>query len=572
MLSSLSIGSIDNLEKLPINSLNSICDRVRQALLHVFLPRLCEKCRPTFSEAFRKTQSTPLLLKALCEPCKINYVKDKRSVSRKKVTKPEKSENHQTTCPNENTPDNLLTTTALEKLPAKRKQKTEFSRSLNSLTDDGSSKQKQNTQESFGKLKLKIKLISATKLSDEVTSNICLKVNDSIGYTTSTAMPSTKSITDIPSATTTTTTTATTNTNTTVTPLNLDTKPLASNPINHPLPLTPPPTDDDNDHLCKVQVQLLDDNVTILIDNSQKTVSYCQVYEYFNQKGVDWCRYCGVAGDTGTFWKLGPWGDRTLCHKHGCEFFGCGFARVTKTRLDLTKFYNEKRSDRLKPIVSEYCSSCWLKLEHDDEKALFCYGCPLAYHKSCFNNNNHLINDSPFYCTQNCHENFEKCLIRPQFHSKSSFPFYRQILTVESSISASNNNSSSSSTNYDENNFKIRLQIPNKKPVVDVTLTKKRKYNHRKQNENQVDRIIAFLPIKVDQTVHQHENIKTPQWTKKSLQERLNQPQHIPSEYHFEELDDLVLLNRHSRYEHVEKTTRLLKPGVLKQLISGGQL
>ena len=551
MLSSLSLGSIDNLEKLPINSLNNICDRVRQALLHVFLPRLCEKCQPTFSEAFKKTQSTPLLLKALCEPCKINYVKDKRSVSRKKATlKPEKSEptisadyNSTTTT---DTGTDLITTT---KLPAKRKHKMEVSRSLESLNDLNDQRNQESSN--FGKLKVKIKLISATKLDATSTNVSSASITDHLNSNITADRLNASIINPLTTSITKSLTTA----NNLPTTATITVNPLTDNPINHPLPLTPPPTDDDDDNrICKVQVQSLDDNVTIVIDNYEfkQHITRRQIYEYFSEKGVNWCRYCGVAGETGTFWKLGPWGDRTLCHKHGCEFFGCGFARVTKTRLDLTKFYGEKRSDRIKPIISEYCSTCWLKFD-ENEDYVSCNGCPLAYHKTCLNNHHQ---STPFYCTENCHENFEKCLIRPQFHSKSSFPFYRQILTVNTE------------SNNENNNFKIRLQIP-KTPIHIISVVKKRKYNHRKQFENQVDRIIPFLPIKVDQTIHQHENIKTPQWSKKSLKERLNQP--ITSDPHFivEELDDQILLNRHARYEHVEKTTRLLKPGVLKQLISG---
>ena len=40
------------------------------------------------------------------------------------------------------------------------------------------------------------------------------------------------------------------------------------------------------------------------------------------------------------------------------------------------------------------------------------------------------------------------------------------------------------------------------------------------------------------------------------------------SYYEHENLNDETLLRRHARYEQVEKTTRLLKPGVLNQLIS----
>lgn len=497
MLSSISFGSLDNLDKLPINSLNSICDRVRQALLHVFLPRLCEKCQPAFSETFKKTQSTPLLLKVLCEPCKISYIKDKRSVSRKKA-KPEKP---------------VVTTeeiTMARKCPAK-KRPIEHSRTEDLETDNPVS------TASFNNLTLKIRLISTPKPID-------------------------------PAA------------------------------FNYRLPLTPPPSEVSKLDNCNDT-----EDLTIFIDNTLSDEydqdSSVSIYEKFTEKGIDWCRYCGVAGETGTFWKLGPWGDRSLCHKHGCEFFGCGFARVTRTRLDLTEFYGEKRIERKKPIISEFCSICWNRFTESDQ-ILSCSGCPISFHKSCRSLEQE--QQHQFYCSDNCKYSWKNSLIRPQFPSKSLFPFYRRILLLPTEEEGEENH-----TVVDSEETKIETIEPVPKPATKLTklsktskvsklkinlktLKKKRKhYRKNSRLENQFDRVIAFLPIKVDQTVHVHENIKTPQWTRKSLQERQSYTaaENEPGA-DFENLDDQVLLNRHARYEHVEKTTRLLKPGVLKQLIS----
>lgn len=523
MLSSLNLGSIDNLEKLPINSLNSICERVRLALLHVYLPKLCEKCQPAFSETFKKTQSNPLLLKVLCDPCKLNYIRDKRSVSRKKAKPVKSSEPRNPPALDENGG-------SLSKNPAKRKQKSETSRNaVNKI---------ENTNKTFINLKLKIKLLSATSsipFSPPKSSEISL--------------------------------------------------------------LSPPNSDDevtvliDNSGSSSGKkdgnnfIEIIDKNC----DNMQSTESISipdkQIYEILSEKSVDWCRYCGAAGETGTFWKLGPWGDRTLCHKHGCEFFGCGFARVTRTRLDLTKFYGEKRVERKQPIISDFCAICWSEKDECGENFLNCHSCPLGFHKACLKEQNHFKafseNCEFYFCSSNCSQNFECLTIRPQFPSKSVFPFYRQILTLDDSEKNPKNvfdplsfTSRPETPLPSSSKLLLNLKRPNSAEP-QIIGAKKRKY-HRKMrhNDNQFDRVIAFLPVKVDQTIHQHEIIHTPQWTKKSLQERLSVLESTCAEFEpsfepLEELNEQKLLQRHARYEHIEKTTRLLKPGVLQQLVAG---
>nr|CAG8508362.1 3091_t:CDS:10 [Entrophospora candida] len=84
--------------------------------------------------------------------------------------------------------------------------------------------------------------------------------------------------------------------------------------------------------------------------------------------GIDWCRYCGTT--EGVNWRPGPWGKRTLCNKHGCDYKGYGFACRTP-RLDLSSFASESIADRRQPVLQ-----LW-------DHLISCGGCPKAYHHSC---------------------------------------------------------------------------------------------------------------------------------------------------------------------------------------------
>ncbi|OMJ10853.1 hypothetical protein AYI70_g10074 [Smittium culicis] len=72
------------------------------------------------------------------------------------------------------------------------------------------------------------------------------------------------------------------------------------------------------------------------------------VFEKLTELGVDWCRYCGTT--EGINWRPGPWGKRTLCNKHGCDYKGYGFASKTP-RLDLRSFIDEPIENRKRPIL-----------------------------------------------------------------------------------------------------------------------------------------------------------------------------------------------------------------------------
>ncbi|KAG1451687.1 hypothetical protein G6F46_004134 [Rhizopus delemar] len=71
------------------------------------------------------------------------------------------------------------------------------------------------------------------------------------------------------------------------------------------------------------------------------------LFEQLTQVGIDWCRYCGTT--EGVNWRPGPWGKRTLCNKHGCDYKGYGLASRLP-RLDLSAFLKESLQDRKRPI------------------------------------------------------------------------------------------------------------------------------------------------------------------------------------------------------------------------------
>ncbi len=478
-----SLNPLTCLDKLTVNSLDSIGERVRSALLHVFLPRLCEACRPAFSETFRVTQSTPVLLKCLCDSCKINYVRDKRAVSRKKGA----------TSPTATT----TTTTAASRSSTKLVTSEDFCNPLeiSEMSTKNGAKKNNRSQ--------------ATALESSGIAQIHL--------------PKPKKV-------------------------KLPTTNIESSEITVNLPFSPPP-----EHESKV---VKTGKILPTLDRSRP------IYEQLDENGIDWCRYCGAAGDTGTFWKLGPWGDRTLCHKHGCEFFGCGFARATSYRLDLTAFYRETRASRLRPVIQDFCCGCWERIETSIEEGYQqCHGCPLSFHASCLKTEGHVDDAGNWFCTPVCQSNFSAFLVKPQFAGKARFPFYFSIAQIDLEALRAG------SDPLPISKISLRLVLP----AIKKTTRKYRKHN---SDETAGDRVVAFVPVKVDQSVHIHEDISTPTWILKTIEERASFELQVMSQESAddEELDDDLLLLRHSRYEQVEKTTRLLKPGVLEMLAKGEEL
>ncbi|CAO3688840.1 unnamed protein product [Rhizopus stolonifer] len=161
------------------------------------------------------------------------------------------------------------------------------------------------------------------------------------------------------------------------------------------LPSTPSTTtsagdDEDIDSLC---------HTTLFKLNSDKIT----LFEQLTQAGIDWCRYCGTT--EGVNWRPGPWGKRTLCNKHGCDYKGYGLASRLP-RLDLSAFANESLQDRKRPIVQQFCVLCQSSKETQDDLLVFCDGgCSRAYHQRCYS----LVNtEEDWYCNSNCVENKQR--------------------------------------------------------------------------------------------------------------------------------------------------------------------
>lgn len=87
---------------------------------------------------------------------------------------------------------------------------------------------------------------------------------------------------------------------------------------------------------------------------SESKISKAQsptLFQMLTKANIDWCRYCGTT--EGVNWRPGPWGKRTLCNKHGCDFKGYGFA-CKLPRLDLTSYAHETVDQRIRPVL-QHC-------------------------------------------------------------------------------------------------------------------------------------------------------------------------------------------------------------------------
>ncbi|CAO3634896.1 unnamed protein product [Cunninghamella echinulata] len=134
------------------------------------------------------------------------------------------------------------------------------------------------------------------------------------------------------------------------------------------------------------------------------------LYKHLLKQRVDWCRYCGTT--EGVNWRPGPWGKRTLCNKHGCDYKGYGFA-CKLPRLDLTAFLKETMDQRIRPVLQLFCTVCHRPESWEDNLLVQCDGCPMAYHQQCRKeqdlSDDFCQSNQPFFCTDHvCKENLEK--------------------------------------------------------------------------------------------------------------------------------------------------------------------
>ncbi|CAG8500481.1 10665_t:CDS:2 [Acaulospora colombiana] len=132
------------------------------------------------------------------------------------------------------------------------------------------------------------------------------------------------------------------------------------------------------------------------------------IFEVLTRSGIDWCRYCGTT--EGVNWRPGPWGKRTLCNKHGCDYKGYGFA-CKLPRLDLTGFVNETVEERERPVLQLFCTVCQKQESFVGNVLVRCESCPKAFHQKCFATgiDDEIVNGAePWYCEKGCQDNLRR--------------------------------------------------------------------------------------------------------------------------------------------------------------------
>ncbi|OUM64682.1 hypothetical protein PIROE2DRAFT_8522, partial [Piromyces sp. E2] len=164
-----------------------------------------------------------------------------------------------------------------------------------------------------------------------------------------------------------------------------------------------------------------DDDIEII---KEKVVKYSQeptVFQSFTKDRVLWCHYCGTTNTSS--WRHGPWGKKSLCNKHGCDYKGYGFT-VRQPRLDLSKFIKES-SKRVRPVIQEYCCVCFSNDSNKENVLVMCDGCYRAYHQNCYPDkiSSDIVKSSkPFYCKEECKKTRELKKIETELPRKN-LPF-----------------------------------------------------------------------------------------------------------------------------------------------------
>ncbi|KAJ1892808.1 hypothetical protein LPJ66_006123 [Kickxella alabastrina] len=132
------------------------------------------------------------------------------------------------------------------------------------------------------------------------------------------------------------------------------------------------------------------------------------VFEELSNNGIDWCRYCGTT--EGINWRPGPWGKRTLCNKHGCDYKGYGFASKMP-RLNLKNFADEMLEERIRPVLQTFCQICQQDYSEGENVLMHCDGCHRAYHQGCHSEgiaDCDVRFDQRWYCESSCRDNVRR--------------------------------------------------------------------------------------------------------------------------------------------------------------------
>ncbi|KAI8093243.1 uncharacterized protein BX664DRAFT_329278 [Halteromyces radiatus] len=135
-------------------------------------------------------------------------------------------------------------------------------------------------------------------------------------------------------------------------------------------------------------------------------------FDQLSCDGIRWCRYCGTTETVN--WRPGPWGKRTLCNKHGCDYKGYGVVGRSP-RLDLSAYRDELLEDRHRPVIQDFCALCHEQIDiNKKQQWMRCDGgCSRAYHHHCFqlehDNDGWSMDDtSLWFCDATCYDNRRK--------------------------------------------------------------------------------------------------------------------------------------------------------------------
>ncbi|CAO3644927.1 unnamed protein product [Cunninghamella echinulata] len=195
-----------------------------------------------------------------------------------------------------------------------------------------------------------------------------------------------------------------------------------------------PPPPENNDHLEKVP---------------PRSTCHPTLYQKLTDANMDWCRYCGTT--EGVNWRPGPWGKRTLCNKHGCDYKGYGFA-CKLPRLDLTGYLNESIHDRDRPVLQFYCATCHQKESWQTNVLVRCEGCYKSYHQKCYHGKEQpltdefILGDQPWYCDTTCQDNVTRQRVVVEISRK------RLPLMCAPTKNQNNNNNATTTTALCNNN------------------------------------------------------------------------------------------------------------------------
>jgi len=189
-----------------------------------------------------------------------------------------------------------------------------------------------------------------------------------------------------------------------------------------------------------------DENIEIINEKYIKYSKQPTVFETFSKNNVLWCHYCGTTKTSS--WRHGPWGKKSLCNKHGCDYKGYGFT-VRQPRLDLSQFTKESNK-RIRPVIQEYCCVCFSNDSNKDNALVMCNGCYRSYHQNCHPDkiDSSIVNSSePYYCKEACKHTRSVKMIETELPRKNLPFMFNRGLT--------NNQKSSKSSKSIQNKLKL---------------------------------------------------------------------------------------------------------------------